>query len=688
MLTTTAERIISGLRGGDGRPFTLFVDRLLRAYGYVLGTSDADIVTNVRTNLPDGGVDTQVRVAFAGDTTGLLEMPTVWQYKATAFTDVKRGDLLKGAYVRARLAAGDAFRLAIADGMSADRIEDWETVIWTEAQKFSPNVPRPLIVTADRLAELANRFPGLVLATFFADARRDLMHLEAWGPTARDATSLYVQVPAWVAVQQALSRHVDFTRMPPSAVCTVQGEAGVGKSRLVYETVQSLPGAEGLVVYTMEDRALDVARSVINDAQARTVIVADECEVDTRLRLAKLLDGHGARVRVIAIDNTLVRSEAPDPELALGKMPEATLSGVLETNFPAVDPARRRAYVQLAQGFPRLAADLCRWDPMIAQQGNVGPVIPRIGEYYRVRLNADQREAVAALALVTKIGHSGEVQGELDTLCQFLGIPRTAVQRALDAVHDGPGFVARSGRYMHVTPELVAQVAFEDGWRKFAARDGARFLADFPPDLLDAFLNRVWRSAPEEVRRECAAYFRGWADARIPTDLTDLATVHRLVSLVDTHPIEYLPLVRRLVERATIEELQAVTGASNGLGRWGPRRALVWLAERFAQLPEHWEDAERLLAALAAAESEPNIANNATAIWGQGFSIFLSGTAVPFAPRLKRLGERLRDDRLHVRAAARTVLGAPLAGQIMRMASSAVVAGRIPTARVDAPYAR
>lgn len=678
MLTTTAERIISGLRGGDGRPFTIFVDRLLRAYGYVLGVADIGIITTVRTNLPDGGVDTEVRSSFPGDATGLLGTATVWQYKATAFTDVRRGDLLAGEYVKARVAAGDAFRLALADSMPADRIKAWETALLTEAQQLNPDAPRPLIVTADRLAELANRFPGLVLATFFAEARNDLMHLEAWGPTARDATAVYVPVPAWAGVQQSLAKHVDFTTKPPSAVRTVQGEAGVGKSRLVFETVQALHGAEGLVIYTMEGRAVDVALSVINDAQARAVIVADECDVDTRLRLAKLLDGHAERVRVIAIDNTLIRPETPDPELALGKMPEATLAEVLESNFPAVDPARRRAYVDLAEGFPRLAADLCRWDPVITQQGNVGPVIPRIGEYYRVRLKNEQREAVAALSLVTKIGYSGEVADELELLCQFLGLSRVSMHRALDAVQQGPGFVARSGRYMHVTPELIAQVAFDDGWRRFADRNPARFLADFPPSLLDAFLDRVWRSGAEEVRRECAAFFREWAVGRGPADLTDVAAVHRLVSLVDTDPTDYLPVLRRLVERATVEELRAVTGASTGFGGWGPRRALVWLAERFAQLPEYWDDAERLLAAMAGAESEPDIANNATAIWGQSFRIVLSGTATPFDERLGRLRERLRDDRPGVRAAARSVLRAPLAGYATRMASSAVVAGRIP----------
>ena len=142
MITTTAERIIANLQGADGRPFTIFVDRLLRAYGYVLGVADAEIVTTVRTNVPDGGVGTEIRVPFPGDKTGLLGTRSVWQYKATAFARIQRSTLLDGTYVKQRVAAGDAFRLCLADGMPADKIEEWESDLWLEAKQLNPNAPR------------------------------------------------------------------------------------------------------------------------------------------------------------------------------------------------------------------------------------------------------------------------------------------------------------------------------------------------------------------------------------------------------------------------------------------------------------------------------------------------------------------------------------------------------------------
>jgi len=102
-------------------------------------------------------------------------------------------------------------------------------------------------------------------------------------------------------------------------------------------------------------------------------------------------------VRVIAIDNSGVRLPGTQPELLIQKMPNATLSQVLTTNYPEVPDSRRRAYADVAEGFPRLAADLCRFDAHIARDGTLGPVVPTVGEYLIERLTNDQLEAVSAL---------------------------------------------------------------------------------------------------------------------------------------------------------------------------------------------------------------------------------------------------------------------------------------------------
>ncbi len=85
------------LEGAGGEPFTALVDALLCAHGAVLGLVDADIDTTIRTTIPDGGVDTSIRRAIAGDSTGWLSTaPTAWQYKGTDYKNIKKSKTLDG----------------------------------------------------------------------------------------------------------------------------------------------------------------------------------------------------------------------------------------------------------------------------------------------------------------------------------------------------------------------------------------------------------------------------------------------------------------------------------------------------------------------------------------------------------------------------------------------------------------
>src|SRR5580704_2626086 len=66
-------------RDGTGRAFTRFVDALIRTHGFVYGVGESETLTSLRTNIGDGGVDTQVRCGMPGDSTGYLALPTCWQ---------------------------------------------------------------------------------------------------------------------------------------------------------------------------------------------------------------------------------------------------------------------------------------------------------------------------------------------------------------------------------------------------------------------------------------------------------------------------------------------------------------------------------------------------------------------------------------------------------------------------------
>jgi hypothetical protein len=155
---------IAGLRDGTGRPFTAFMDALLRSHSAVVGIAEAAVRTCLRTNLPDGGVDTEVAAAAEADETGFLLAKTCWQYKARRYADLTVTELvseLKKEYAAQLIQEGYAYRLAVCDDVPAPTRRQWETELTLGARQIDAEAPEVLIVTTSQLSAWANRYPPI-----------------------------------------------------------------------------------------------------------------------------------------------------------------------------------------------------------------------------------------------------------------------------------------------------------------------------------------------------------------------------------------------------------------------------------------------------------------------------------------------------------------------------------------------
>ncbi len=663
------------LRTPGGNLFTEFVDALIKAEAYIGGVPLSNLSTTLRTNIRDGGVDTEIRVAIPTDSTGCLDVPTCWQYKATQNSNVSEADLrteVKKPYSKELIEKGYGYRLCICDDITAEKRTEWEEILSEEVKNINNSAPAPKILSASNLADWASRLPAVVIR-FFQPGLEQLLHLQAWGQNITKLTPTFVEVEVWSSVKQRLLDHADFSKPCNDVILPMQGEAGVGKTRLTYEALVSLEGSESLVLYTIDTKAVEIAYTLANDKSVRAILIADECLLKTRIQLNTLLAGHSNRVRLICLDNSGERLLTDAAEPWLEKIPEDNVDSILKQNFPTVPADRRRAYVELSRGFVKLAADLCNQDFQIAAQGNVRPALMGVRDYLRNRLSPEELPIVEAIAFFWKAGFRDDVKEELDQMCETLNIDKGKVLQTANRLKDVPGFIAFAGRYLYVTPEIIAQVSFEGAWKRCAEYDPPAFLSKIPDSLLESFLKRVSNSGSEEVRRIVGEFFRTWATRLQPIDLTDIQTLNRLVVLAETNPSDYLPRLARLIERASRDELLRVSG-----GYRGTRRSLVWLAERMAAFPEFFPYAESILWKLALAETEPYIANIATRIWQEVFQIFLSGTATPFAERMKLLQQRLLTEDEQQIALALDGLSRAFQTRGARTVGSPVVAGRIP----------
>jgi hypothetical protein len=675
---------------GNSPGFVRFLNALLRHQALFGGVPEAAIHLNQKDNEPDGGVDAAIErpIPPERDSTARFRVPTCWQFKAMPVGNVAAGvkggqkqalreEILK-PYARRLVAAGYGYRLCLADDMPAEKKQEWESWLLEAAREIRPDPAGPVVLTASDLAVWAYPFKA-VITGHLRPGRSEYRDLEGWRAEITAYTRQFVSVAAWDGAVRDIRRHVDFSLRPPSLL-TIQGEAGVGKTRCTYEALAGLPGYEALVVYTADEAAaLEFVHWLAQERGGRAVLVADECTVEMRIRLAELQAAHVDRLRVIAIDNTLQRGTGGAGEVRLTRMQDWEVETILEWNYPTLPPDRRRGYVHLCHGFVRLAVDMCQHDLYVPADGTVGSLFGFFHDtYLQRRLEAPELDAVRLVSLLPRIGYRDEVADELAVLCghPMIGQRPSDVVQIAHRLRQSPGFIAFGGRYLYVTPQLIAQVAFQSAWERWVAPDPAGFLRALPEPLIEPFIARVQNAGSGAMRQAVSDFFLGWVGRLGPPDLGREGSVSRLVRLVEAQPETMLPLLCGLLESCSTDELRRM---HSGYEAEPARRQLVWLAEKLTHFPEHFWQAERVLLRLALAETEPHLGNNASRVWAALFRIVLSGVPVPFRDRLQLLEERLRTSDSAQLALALAALDEILADDpVSRLATPPVLFGRLP----------
>jgi hypothetical protein len=680
MFSVTALDVIHLGRTPGGDRFVQFTDSLLRAHCFFSSVSSSHISTNLRVNKPDGGVDTKIAEAVPDTRDDWLSMPTVWQYKATDSANIRDRDLvdeINKDYCKTCIEQGYGYRFCVCDSIPDTKKVQWQRILTLEVRQINSQAPEAKVLSADDLAAWASRYPALVLTHFRPSVDSSVQCLRSWKRNITDLTNQFVPVPAWQPLQHAVNQHLDFGTNPIEVFVPIQGEAGVGKTRMVYEVLASVPGIDSFVVYANEgQQALRVAHILANDDSLKAVLVADECSLQTRLQLKDTLQGHRDRIRVLTIDNTGDRQHTENAEYWLQRIPADVLDRILQLNFPAVPEDRRRSYTSLSGGFVRLAADMCQYDAPIAAAGSFRPVYQSIKQYYANRLTSEQREVAEALAMVTRVGYREDVAEEVEALCTFLGLSRQRFQQVADQLHNVPGFVAKAGRFYYITPEIIAQVAFDYGWERWASSDPQTFLSSIPEELLGVFRRRVANVASQEVKTCVGEFFRRQADDFQPGDLANAAKMALLINLVETDTGAFLPVLCQIITQASNEQMLHISEET--VNNWSARRRLVWLAERLAAFPDYFEQAEAILLKLSLAETETILMNNATGIWKRLFAIIGSGTSLPFQQRLRYLQQRIHSADPRVTQLALQSLNDALKSHTSYPIHSNILGGKIP----------
>jgi len=682
MLTVNENELVSRFRQPGGAAWVGFVNDLLWAACWQMRIPESAVRATLRTEIPDGGVDTQVMIGSSSDTTGYLGTASIWQYKATDESSLTETSItleVNKAFAAERIKAGDAYRLCICAHIPADRKVELEKYLASAVHSINANAEEPMLLSAGDVARMASHFPWFVQEFRGVEIQRGTYTLEAWGQNAAARTKTFVASGAFNSHLGQILQHVDPLNIPHDPILPIIGVSGIGKTRCTYEALRTLKSSTGLVLYIdNEKEAVGIATLLATTPRMAAILVVDDCSPATRFALYQALVGHRERVRVLTIQHESLAARQVAPELQIERYSDQEIENIMKANYPGLSPERLRAYVHLSEGYLRLAIDLCEHDNEIVAAKGLAPAEMTARMYYEERAGAN-RDYISALALFTRVGREGDVENELDSLCLWRGFNRAEVEQRSAEIKESPGFVQRSAVYYRVTPEIIAMQAFDDGWSKWAEGREDRFLRDIqklPETLQKSFLTRVSRSARQEVREIVRNFFRSFAERFTGDSLGHLDEVLRFRTLIEVDPDFYYRFLRSAIENATDEQLRGPE--RQRLFGWEPRRQLVYIADQLAQFSAHFADSEAILFRLAEVENEPDLGNNATKTWQRLFRPQLSGTPIPFQDRLATLQSRLPSAGQPLSPLFQGALRALFDFLGTRLLGSAIIAGKIP----------
>jgi len=304
---------------------------------------------------------------------------------------------------------------------------------------------------------------------------------------------------------------------------------------------------------------------------------------------------------------------------------------ILTNAFPAAPKELIQLSVKLSGGYVKLAMFISL---IMDKHGPQIPLMlaeaPTIRKFLRKFVPAETLKGLKVLSLLARIGWEDDLKEEAKSIAKFVGLPFTKLQSAVKLLRD-QGVVVPRGRYLYVSPDLLAIEASADLWdeRGWELVDVVLKLKPSPRRQLLQRLAMMGEHKQVQKAVERILSRNGLFPTLKELDESFLGEVFRILS--HAVPEAATDLLEELILPASTEDLQ---GFDNG------RREVLWAIESLRRWPSTSLRAARIAMVLALDETE-KLGNNATAIFRGFFYVFLSGSPVPLMERFVLIDELL-----------------------------------------------
>ncbi len=646
--------------------------------------SSYEVSTNVIAG--DGGEDGRVRWTDGRTSTQFLPSRLVlFQCKAT---EIERADCRKEVLVNPAantLEVKPAIKEVIENGgtyilmttqvctrtMKNERIAGLRDGL-RDGGMAEADIADIRVYDADKMAEWVRQYVGIAIQVLRWSGRERLPAAITWAEWRQHARHQLDYVHTGGDSRPADIRNF---ALQPRKSMRITGPSGIGKSRLVLESLAPLPPptlerAEAHVAaedsggnsaeeaetpneQERSERAVLSARAVVVDVGGLgdavrlplvtaiqtwireglvAVLVVDNCPRDLHRRLHEEVKPLDSRVTLLSIDMD-PRSVACDQPLEVGASSGEVIEGIVREGFPelpAQDVSRVREF---ASGFPQMAVLIA--NARVAGAGNLGELSDDdlVDRLLNAGGDLTQTEMrwLEACSLFEFVGVEEDVEGDATYVAERVcgGLSRAEWYAAKQALLDRrlleksgrhvtavpiPLALTLAARFLHRSPpELIQELLIDDG---------------MPAPLVDALCGRFRKlnhldKAQEVVARLC--------EEDAPFGKRDVVMSARgariLAALAEVHPDAVMASLDRSLEELTIDQLRLAAA---------PRRDHVRALVKLAFRGDQFADAAGHLARLSLAENE-SWANNATGQFLGLFHLLLSGTEAGPEARLSLL---------------------------------------------------
>lgn len=598
-----------------------------------------DVDLTLRETDPDAGIDARIKWPSGKPHDVLRTGETVLQYKSGNLSVKQLEAEFKKPGVQQALKAKASYLICVGKDYVPKTVDDRKNALRKLCKKKKIPFSRTKIIFGSAIARWISRYPAVASAPALGKTIPDFVTVERW---RRDNPQLSNPFRPDASRTETISKIQSFLNGDiGGSVLRLEGPAGVGKTRLALEALADERFASRALYAPNADNGevMPFILAVYANQEMSAIAVVDECDDTKQTTLAQYAENSNGRLKLICIGIADVLHESPPLQLSqvyqLKPLNEKDIESIVREAYSSAPKELVDATVRLAGGYVKLAMFVAG---VFDKHGAQPPIkladVRDIRTFLKKFVSPELRKSLQVLSLLARIGWEEDLRAEAEAVATFVNLPLDSLEASVKRLRE-QGVVVPRGRYLYVSPDLLALKAAADLWDEKGSK-----LINLVSELKGVeprrqLLRRLASMGEHpEVRKavENILSKKGLYPSLAELDDHFLSEVFRILS--SAVPVEAANLLSDLIVPALREEL---------LDFKKGRRDVIWALESLVRWPETSLKAARVLMKLALSETE-NLGNNATAIFRQYFHLFLSGSPVPISERFSLIDELLSEE--------------------------------------------